>query len=240
MIRRPWAYSPRLARVIPSGHEEDVRFRLANAEGLLLHAADRRDRAVELDLPRRGDAVAAVDAMAELLHHLEREREPGRRPADVACVDLHLQRQVDVRRLRRREPDECARALERIGHGLDRHRLVLGAARDRRASTVEPGWTRPSDRAQAARSSASSCRSPRSITSVGCSFPTAWLPSATASTITPAGRRNDLVAERPERDRARRSSARPSSRADRRCAGRCRSHPAARSASPGRASRRSG
>ena len=47
-------------------------------------------RAVELDLARRGDVVAAVDVVPELLVDLERERQAGGRPADAAEVDLDL------------------------------------------------------------------------------------------------------------------------------------------------------
>src|SRR5438105_15528091 len=52
--------APSLARVIPSRDEEDVRLRLADAERLLLDAPDLGDRAVQLDLSGRGDAIAAI------------------------------------------------------------------------------------------------------------------------------------------------------------------------------------
>ena len=45
------------------------------------------DGAVRGDLAGRGDPVAAVDVAAELLHQVEREREPGGRAADAAGVD---------------------------------------------------------------------------------------------------------------------------------------------------------
>ena len=50
----------------------------------------------EKDLAGRGDLVPVDDVAPELLDHLEREREPRRRPADVAGVDRHVDREVDV------------------------------------------------------------------------------------------------------------------------------------------------
>ena len=76
-----------LARVLPRRDEEGIHTRLARADRLLLDAADRADPAVEEDLAGRGDLVAAVDVAAELLQHVEREGEPGRRAADAAGVD---------------------------------------------------------------------------------------------------------------------------------------------------------
>ena len=49
--------------VLPSGHEENVDPGPANRDRLLLDAADRDDGAVELDLARRGDLLAAVDVL---------------------------------------------------------------------------------------------------------------------------------------------------------------------------------
>src|SRR5262245_37738617 len=67
----------RLGRVLPSGDEEDVDTGGSRAEGLLLHAADRGDAAVEIELARRGDLQAVADSMAELLVDIECERESG-------------------------------------------------------------------------------------------------------------------------------------------------------------------
>src|SRR2546430_960357 len=75
--------APGDGRVLPSRHEEHFRVSGPDAEDLLSDAADRRHCAVEVHLPGRGDVVAAVDVPAELLHHLEGEREPGRGTSDA-------------------------------------------------------------------------------------------------------------------------------------------------------------
>ena len=100
-----------VAGVVPSRHEEGVHMRLARADRFLLHAADRADGAVEVDLARRRDPVPVVDVPSELLHHLEREREPGRGAADIARIDRDLDRQMDVeRRFEKHADDGPARA----------------------------------------------------------------------------------------------------------------------------------
>ena len=85
-----------LRRVIPSRDEEDVGVGAPGADHLLFDAADRGDRAVELDLARRRDAEAAVDVAAQFVDHVEGEGEPGRRPADAAEVDVDADRELDV------------------------------------------------------------------------------------------------------------------------------------------------
>src|SRR5207248_10571234 len=77
----------RLTCVIPSGHEEDVNMGVVGARDLLADPSDRPDGSVEADLAGGRHPVAVVDVAAELLHHLEREREPGRGTADLAQVD---------------------------------------------------------------------------------------------------------------------------------------------------------
>src|SRR5438445_10890529 len=66
------------AGVVPSGHEKGVHTRLVRTDRLLLDAADRADRAVRADLAGGRDLVTVDDVPAQLLEHLEREREPGR------------------------------------------------------------------------------------------------------------------------------------------------------------------
>ena len=56
-----------LGGVFPSGDEEVPDSRAANADGLLLDAADRRHGTVELDLPRGGDPPTVVDVPADKL-----------------------------------------------------------------------------------------------------------------------------------------------------------------------------
>ena len=82
MMRSPSAYLRASLRVVPSRHEENIHTRIARADRLLLDSADRADRAVGEDLAGRRDLVAVVDVASELLHHVEREREPGGRAAD--------------------------------------------------------------------------------------------------------------------------------------------------------------
>ena len=60
MMRRPCAYL-RASRRVVHRHEESIHTRLARADRLLLHAADRADLAVEEDLAGRGDLETAVD-----------------------------------------------------------------------------------------------------------------------------------------------------------------------------------
>src|SRR6266511_3718259 len=91
--------APRLGGVFPSRHDEDANSGVADADRLLADAADRRHGAVELDLARSRDPATVVDVLAQLLEHVERERQSRGGPADVAGVDLHAERQLDERRL---------------------------------------------------------------------------------------------------------------------------------------------
>jgi len=69
-----------------------------------------------------------VDVVAELLHHLEREREAGRRSADIAGIDLHSERQLDDGRLVGREADDGTACVERVGDRAHGHLQALAAA----------------------------------------------------------------------------------------------------------------
>ena len=93
------------ARVVHR-HEESIHTRLPRADRLLLDPADRADLAVEEDLAGRGDLEAAVDVASELLHHVEREREPGGGAADAVRVDRDRARQLDVGRLVEEHADD--------------------------------------------------------------------------------------------------------------------------------------
>ena len=79
---------------------------LVRVGDLLSHSADRRDRPVELHLSGGGDAVPVGHVAPELLHHLERECEAGRRTTDVAGVDRDPNRELEGRRLLGRESDQ--------------------------------------------------------------------------------------------------------------------------------------
>src|SRR5215468_4503875 len=92
--------------VVPGRREHDVHVAVVGRDRLLLHAADRKDRAVERDLACRHHLVAAVDVLAELLHDIEREGEPGGRPADVPGVDADVDRKLDRRRRLDDDADE--------------------------------------------------------------------------------------------------------------------------------------
>ena len=141
-----------------------------------------------------------VDVVAELLHHLEGEREPGRRAADVAGVDLHADRQMDVGRLLRREADDrltscrcgsaivltLVRRLRRAALDADRRTAPGCALRKRVRSAVIVGVGLPLI---------------ATITSSGWSLPTASLLDVERGDDDAARRRRDLVAEPPQRDR---------------------------------------
>ena len=127
------------------------------------------DRAVEVDLAGDGDVGAAGEvARRQLVDQRQRERQPGRRPADAAGVDVDLERQLDARRVERDEPDDrpvgssgeaisststvCAPVAGPLDLELARCRPArlpascgdevvdrVAAARRRRVSSVSPG-----------------------------------------------------------------------------------------------------
>src|SRR5207237_10252585 len=99
--------------------------RLSRTDHLLLRAADRTDRAIGTDHPGGGDLVAVVDVPTALFEDLEREGETRGRAADVAQVELDLQRNVQVERRLRLEADHGARVVE----GVSRRRDVDGPGR---------------------------------------------------------------------------------------------------------------
>ena len=87
--------------------EEVVEPGLAHRGHLLRQAADRADVAVELDRPGHRDVRPAEQvAVGELVDQREREREAGARTADLAGVDLDLERQLDRSRVERDEADD--------------------------------------------------------------------------------------------------------------------------------------
>ena len=106
MMRSPSACFRASRALSPAGTRKASTCACARADRFLLDPADRADRAVGEDLAGRGDLVAVDDVAAELLHHLEREREAGRRAADVAGVDPHVERQVDVERRLEEDADD--------------------------------------------------------------------------------------------------------------------------------------
>jgi hypothetical protein len=172
-----------LLGVIPSRHQEDVGAGAPRTDHLLLDAADRSDRPVELDLARRSDLEAAVDVAAELLRDVEREREPGRWAADTAEIDVDVERAVMSRRLLDLDPTigrPFSTGLSIVPTSTSRGRP---AARDARAS--------PSRRARASRSAGADRRvshglpSTPTITSVGSILPSAGESGATATTARP-------------------------------------------------------
>ena len=66
-----------LRRVIPSRDEEHIGVGAPGADHLLLDAADWGNRSVELDLARRRNLEASVDAAPQLVDDIEGEGEPG-------------------------------------------------------------------------------------------------------------------------------------------------------------------
>src|SRR5215218_8021065 len=122
---QPVRVAPRLTRVRTGRHQEDVHTRAANAERLLLHAADRAHCAVRTELPGGRDLVAVGDVAPELLEEVEREREAGGGSADAARVDLDLDRQRHVERVAGGDADERPVRVLWVGDGLDRRRLDL-------------------------------------------------------------------------------------------------------------------
>ena len=169
-----------LGGVFPSGDEEVPDSRAANADGLLLDAADRRHGTVELDLPRGGDPPTVVDVPAELLEHVEREREPGRRSADVARVDLDVERQLDRRGLVDEDADDRSIAIVRTAT------RVICLPRRTPSARVCPGLCAPMMRRRSLGERTRWCAA-LTMTSVGRSFPAAGASLATCSTSAPEG-----------------------------------------------------
>src|SRR2546423_11405343 len=116
---KPVRILPRGACVRPRRDEEDVHTRLARADRLLLDGANRQHAAVELELARCGDLVAAVDVVPELLRQVEREGEPGRGAADAAGVDANLDREL------------AGRAADLVDENPDRGLALVVGAGDR-------------------------------------------------------------------------------------------------------------
>ena len=168
----------------PQPDEEDVGLRLPDPDRLLLRAADRADGAVELE-PRRGDDVTAIDIAPELLEDVQREREARRWAADVAEVDVDVNRQLDPRVLADPDPDEGPSGICWIRDVRTVTRRGLPSRRIVRPTT----W--PGRRlATAARSSAgvrTGRPSTATITSCGSSTVAAGASGATPSTRTPRG-----------------------------------------------------
>ena len=82
---RPWAAGTRKCHA-----------GLAHGRRLLRQPADRADGAVEVDRAGDGDSRAAGQvARRQLVDQRQRERQAGRRPADLAGVDVDLERQLD-------------------------------------------------------------------------------------------------------------------------------------------------
>src|SRR5438093_266131 len=106
----------RLGCVFPSRDEKDVDSRAANADRLLFDAADGGHAPVELQLSGGCDAPTVVDVLAELLEHVERKREPGRRAADASGTDLDVERKLDERRLVDEDADDRSTRSLRIGN----------------------------------------------------------------------------------------------------------------------------
>ena len=115
---------------------------LAHGRRLLRQAADGADRAVELDRARDRDVGAAGQvARRQLVDQRQRERQPGRRPADAVGVDVDLERQVDASPCRTGRSPTIVRAGS-SGDVVSSTSTVrsprLGSARSR-AATVSPG-----------------------------------------------------------------------------------------------------
>ena len=75
----------RLACVVPSRDDEDLRACAPSADHLLVDAAHREHRAVERERTGDGDLTAVVDVAAEVLEEGERERAPLRGPRRRRC-----------------------------------------------------------------------------------------------------------------------------------------------------------
>ena len=169
-----------------------------------------QDGAVGLDLAGGRDLVAAGDVVAELLEHVEREREAGRRAADRARVDLHRDRQLrpgSPGGRRRRSPARSGTSC-RVGGRLRRRTVRRGPRR------ADPEAHRVA-RLVRARSAGAGRRVVRTglpstaTIDLGRLEPAfaAGEPGATSSTRAPSGLQLHLVAEVLQRDRARRCPA---------------------------------
>src|SRR6187549_1066848 len=95
--RQALRIGPCVPRVLAGRDEEQIHIRAACSDGLLLHAADRDHRAVEGERARRRDPTTMGDVAAELSCDLEREGEARRRAAHPPEVDVHVDRQLDLR-----------------------------------------------------------------------------------------------------------------------------------------------
>ena len=189
--------------------------------------------AVELELARRRDLVAAVDVASELLHDLEREGEPGRGADDGAGADLHGERQLDVRALVDDHPD---------------HRMAVFVPRaklDRpepaRVADAEPdavAGLAPADQPAEIRRRSHGASVDRDDHVARLELPDRRAcPGRCRRSRRRSGRRSPCSRARAAR-RRRRCSATRTCRARRSCAGRVRSPPAGGAPPPARASRR--
>ena len=123
-----------LFRVIPSRHKEDVHARAARADRLLLHAADRLDRPVRVDLSGRRDLVAAGRRRGPAPRACRaRTRAPrtGRRSSRRRSSPGTAASPARPGRRRRRSPAASGRAGR-----LDRPRADLFEALARRGSSA--------------------------------------------------------------------------------------------------------
>ena len=97
--------------------------------------------AVEVDRPGDGDVLAAGElARRQLVDQGQRERQPGRRAADAAGVDVDLERQLDALRVEREEADD--RALRFVRRRRSAHLDRAGGSPTSRSissSTTSPG-----------------------------------------------------------------------------------------------------
>ena len=94
------------------------------------------------ELAGGGDATAVGDVAAELARDLEGEREPGRRPADLAEVDPDAEREPDLRVLVDEDADDRALRVGRVRHRPHGHVRSLSSRRSV-SRTVSPGRCRP-------------------------------------------------------------------------------------------------
>ena len=150
----PWAWASASSR--PAGRdEEDLGVLLGRGRRLLGVALDVADRAVGLDRARHGDTVAAGQlARGEQVDDRQREGEPGRRAADLAGVDRHVEREpgIEVAGL----GGDAEEALGRVvGPGRERDRSPHGptpSTSSTPSTAVAPGCEGPDGLAELARS----------------------------------------------------------------------------------------
>ena len=88
----PCAFARAPCDVRADRNQEEIHMRSTSPDRLLLDTSDREHGTVERELARRGHAAAMGHVAAELACDLESERETGRRPADLAEVDAHVER----------------------------------------------------------------------------------------------------------------------------------------------------